>query len=64
MPKEHEDYRNYLELISEEVGKNVLMVGDVMKVTGKSRNFVKKHIMPECNNIGACTLARMMCNGF
>ena len=64
MPREHEDYRNYMELIDSTVGKNILHIDEVMKVTGKSRNFVKKHIMPTCNNIGSCTLARLMCKGF
>jgi len=64
MPREHEDYRNYMELINKEVGKNILQVDEVMKVTGKSRGFVKKYIMPKCNNIGSCTLARLMCEGF
>ena len=64
MPREHEDYRNYMELIHSIVGKNILQIDEVMKVTGKSRNFVKKHIMADCNNIGSCTLARKMCEGF
>lgn len=64
MPREHEDYRAYLELIREKIGKDILNIGEVMIVTGKSRFFVNNHIMNGVKFIGSCTLARMMCRGF
>ena len=63
MPREHPDYRAYMELIHETVGKNILSIDDVMKVTGRSRNFVNRHIMVGVRMIGSCTLARKLCEG-
>ena len=63
MPREHPDYRAYMELIHETIGKNILSIDDVMKVTGRSRNFVNRHIMEGVRMIGSCTLARKLCEG-
>jgi len=52
-----------MELIHEQVGKNILSIDDVMKITGRSRNFVNKHFMPGLRMIGSCTLARKLCEG-
>lgn len=64
MPREHEDYRSYMELIKKKTDKEILGNKDIVEITGMSRTFVNKHILKGCTYIGSCTLARLMCKGF
>ena len=64
MPREHEDYRAYLELIKNKTDKEILGCKDIVYITGMSKSFVSRHILKDVTYIGSCTLARMLCRGF
>ena len=62
MARELEGFRDQIMLIRERFpGQEVFNVGEVVTLTTKSRNFVKRHLMYDCNNICTANLARRLC---
>ena len=62
MARELEGYRDQIMLIRERFpDQDVFNVGEVIDIAKKSRNFVKRHIMYDCNNICIANLARRLC---
>lgn len=63
MAREAEGFREQILLIRERFPeKEIFNVEDVISLAKKSRNFVKRHIMYDCNNICTANLARRLCN--
>lgn len=61
---EHPDYRNNLELLLEAFPRQrIVDIKEVARYTGKSREFVKSHLMSDCRSISIASLARRMCGG-
>ena len=62
MPREVEDKREQIALLRERFPeKEVFSIKDVILVTGKCRNYVKRHIMYDCKTICAAKLANRLC---
>lgn len=61
MPREHEDYRPYLEdILSYTEGRRVLTAKEAMAYTGKSRHWLNNRGL-NCH-IGVIQLAKVMCS--
>lgn len=62
MGREAKSFREQLLLIRERFPeKEIFNIGEVMKLTKKSRVFVKRHIMYDCKNICTANLAKRLC---
>lgn len=62
MPREHESYRDNLELIADRYpGKVMLNIAEVSELLGICRNTVKKTIPMNGHYISTPVLARWMC---
>ena len=62
MAREVDGFRDQVMLIRERYPEQeVYSVGEVVDLTKKSRQFVKKHLMYDCNNICIAILARRLC---
>ncbi len=60
--REPEDMRVQIMLINERAPEQeIFSVTDTMKICGRSRKFVKKHLMYDCNNICKAKLANRLC---
>ena len=62
MPREPENMRTQIALIRERFpNQEVFSIAEAIEVCGKSRDFVKKHIMYDCKTICTATLANRLC---
>lgn len=62
MPREKEDYRNTIEQLNRQVPERELLTQEeVQRITGWSRNTVKKYVPMVNGRINKATLARVLC---
>lgn len=62
MPREKEGYRDTIEELRARGYPSTLSIGEVMEITGKSRNTVKKHFnFNKMHQITLADFARQAC---